>query len=258
MTTIFRKHYHAGALLTALLLSFSNAQAQLINVISDDTSLESNDAATSNTIAGFDALGGNKLVVTAAWESGTTSVGSITYGSQDFSSIGVIGTGAGRFFTIWYLDAPATGANDLTVNFSGDSTGSRIHVLSLSGAASGEPVATAIAGVSDSSSGIISVDLNIPEADTLAVGGYVENGSAAITGSLANEMYLGSSDSSSGWAGWQYESTAGLKTYSFTGVTNNSNGMAVAAFSAVPEPATSVLIFGLLGLGLIAMRRRLH
>jgi len=249
---------YLGAPLFILLLSFANAQAQLISVLDDATSLEGNDAATSNTITGFDALGGDKLVLTAAWESGTTSVGSITYGTQNFSTNGVIGTGAGRFFTVWYLDSPTAGANDLTVNFAGDPTGSRIHVLSLSGAAAGDPVATATAGVSESSSGTIPIDINISEADTLVVAGYVENGAAAVTGSLSNEMYLGSSDSSSGWAGWQYESTAGLKTYSFDGVTNDSNGLAVAAFSAVPEPSTYALISGLIGLSFIMMRRRLR
>ncbi len=182
----------------------------------------------TNTIAGFTPVTGpeTKLVVCASWESNTAPITNVTYGSQRFAE--AVMRNAGRNASIWYLDEPVAASGDIVVQFS-QPTDSRIGVLSLRNAAAGAPEKT----VSAMSSTTLSLTATV--ADSLMVGVYTENGSAALSSGFSNTLYSGDSGSSVGSAGYQTEAVAGAKTCSWTATTNGC-----AAVAAIFPPASFI------------------
>ncbi|QHI70617.1 hypothetical protein [Tichowtungia aerotolerans] len=182
----------------------------------------------SNALSGFSPATGpdTKLVVAASWESGVAVITNITYGGLAFTE--AVTRFEGRNASIWYLDEPALSNANVIVQFSAP-TDSRIGVLSLQNAAAGAPEKTA------STEFLTTIGLTTAVKNSLAVGVYTENGSAALSSDFANTLYSGDSGSSVGNAGFQIETVSGAKTYTW-----DAPAYSCAAVAASFSPASYI------------------
>lgn len=168
-----------------------------------------------------------KLIVTASWELGDGSISATWKGNEQF----LIAKQAdrGRNSAILYLDDPSPGTGNVVVTF-GANTGSRISVMLVSGAEKGVSSATS-EGAGTAGSLTTSAD------NSLVVGVYTTNGtSGAITGPFSNGLHNGDSGSSRGDAGYQLETSAGLKNYTWTVSSPDGDAYSLAEF--LPIQAT--------------------
>lgn len=216
-------------------------------------------ARTTQTVS-FDAAAGTKLVVAVSAEARgnnsnpASAVDSITFGGVALtSSVSAADPTTQQLGAIYFLDAPATGPQNLTLTWDGDVNGGAIAIYSLTGALAGsaEAVATNDAG--------LTVGLTTLTDGAFVVAGAVAN--ASTTSLTANtpltETISGDSGSAVSSAGSTIIATAGAQSLSFTPGGAESRPVSFAASfaeaPAVPEPSTALLAsFGVLGL----IRRR--
>ena len=179
-------------------------------------------------LAGVEApIGVNrKLLVTVSWE-GYNQITGISYGSQSLTE--AVTAGNGRNASIWYLDAPQFGSHDLEVSFDVP-TEARIGALSLQQAASGPPEQI------NSAVSVLTGDLS-SSAYALVLGVYTENGGGALSSNFANTLYSGASGSSVSDAGYQVESVAGVKSYTWSAA-NYSSVLALVSVAYEPSAVT--------------------
>ena len=168
-----------------------------------------------------------KLLVTVSWEGGNQITG-IHYGSQSLTE--VVTVSSGRKASIWYLDAPAFGSYDVEVSFDVP-TEARIGALSLQQAASGLPEQI------NSAASVLTGDLS-SSAYALVLGVYTENGGGALSSNFTNTLYSGASGSSVSDAGYQVETVAGVKSYTWSAANDSS---VVALVSVAYEPSAVTL-----------------
>lgn len=229
-----------------------------------------NDTTTgTNTIASFEVTEGNnrKLVVAITSEDADkTSV--VTYGSQSFTK--AVSTGTTRISEIWYLDDPTVGTADVSVSFSGDNNAarSRIGVVSLTGAAPGEPTASSFVLMTSTSASTLAVDFTTVEANTFVIGVYTQNngGGNPLNPESMTNLLRGDSGSSNSAAGFLIQPNIGLSTYTWSTDVNQTipvngsgvplNGLTIASFSPIPEPSTYALVLGGMAGLLLFVRRR--
>lgn len=167
-----------------------------------------------------------KLLVTVSWE-GYNVITGISYGSQSLTE--AVTRSAGRNASIWYLDTPQFGSHDLDVSFDVP-TEARIGALSLQQAASGPPEQI------NSATSVLTGDLS-SSAYALVLGVYTENGGGALSSNFANTLYSGASGSSVSDAGYQVESVAGVKSYTWSAA-NNSSVLALISVAYEPSAVT--------------------
>lgn len=180
---------------------------------------------TSATIANFAVAEGSdrKLVVIANWE-GAKDIANVTYGTQPLTKASHVFQLRGS--TIWYLDSPPVGTDDITATFPVPMNGVIVGALSLQNAAAGGP---AIARQTSGNT----VSLTTPAANTFVVGGYIENTAGpGVTSPFSSSLYALGGISAFGSAGYQNEALAGRKTFTWTTLASNSNVVAVAGFAA--------------------------
>lgn len=180
---------------------------------------------TSAMIANFAVAEGSdrKLVVIANWE-GAKDITNITYGTQPLTKASHVFQLRGS--TIWYLDSPPVGTDDITATFPVPMNGVIVGALSLQNAAPGGP---AIARQTSGNT----VSLTTPAANTFVVGGYIENTAGpGVTSPFSSSLYALGGISAFGSAGYQKEATAGTKTFTWTTPASDSNVVAVAGFAA--------------------------
>lgn len=232
----------------AIIACTATASHAAIMVVATD-SLYFGNSISTNTLPNFTVAAGNdrKLVVSIGYESAAPT--SITYGMQTFTPAVVVGNT--RTTQIYYLDAPNVGTADIVVTFP-NAAGSRIGVLSLTGAATLGPVVS-----NTSNNGSATISLTTTAADTFVVGGLTVNSGALGSPSAFTNLYNGNSRSSTSDAGYVNEAVAGLKTYTWTTTETGTGigGIAVAGFAAVPEPTSAALLGSFGGLALLRRRR---
>lgn len=161
-----------------------------------------------------------KMVVTVSLE-GNASITNISYGDQALTEVITAANGSSRKSSIWYLDAPAMGTRDLTVSFSAPAS-SIIGVASLENAASGPAAQTA------SATWTTTLGLTTTSDDALVVGVYTSNGGVAPSSTFSGTIYSVSA-AATGHSGYQNESDAGAKSYTWTAA-NNAPVAVLAAF----------------------------
>ncbi|QHI70622.1 hypothetical protein [Tichowtungia aerotolerans] len=233
MKSMFSKWFAA---LIAVLCTFS-ASAQIVVSGSADHYQSSN--LDSNTISAFETAAGNnrKLVLVATWEGNAIGITNISYGSQTFSEAYSVAN-SHRMVSIWYLDAPDIGTQDIVAQWNGADT-TRIGVLSLQNAAPGGPLLT------DSEADSLSIDVTTTVSNTFVLGVYNENngGIAVSSTSFSNILYTGASGSCEVLAGYHNEASPGLKSYSFTADTYQCI-IGVVGFQEAPPSSTLAVDFG--------------
>jgi len=211
------------------------ASAQIIEVGSADHYQSSN--LDSNTIAAFETVAGSgrKLVVVATWEGNSFGITNIAYGSQTFTEAYSVNN-AHEMVSIWYLDAPAVGTQDVVASWDGSDT-TRIGVLSLQNAATGAPILT------DSVSGVLSIDVTTSASNTFVVAVYNENNGGIAVGSdsFSNTLYAGASGSCDARASYHNEEVPGLKTYTWTADANTCI-IGVVGFAYEPPPVPQEIV----------------
>ena len=219
--------------MTTLLLASSTAHSAIV-VRSTGSSNDTDTGTATNTVSGFtvDPRTGGKLVLTASWESGDTTIGATWNGSEAFTV--AENSAGGRNSAILYLDNPTPGTGNIVVTY-GANTASRVGVANITGAATGVDDTSTTVGTSGS------LTTTVP--NTFVTGVYTTNdNSGGITGPFANTLYSGNSGSSRGNAGYQNEASAGLKNYSWTVTSPDSDNNALAGFvEAAPAPSIDVL-----------------
>lgn len=246
--------------LLALLGTAGLAQA-LVTVVGTDVT--DNTAANGDTltVSGFDLGAGDTLVVAVSSEYGAgaptyaVSFGGVPVTANVYANEGSQGS------AIFWVVNPTIATGDVVVSLGGSSRAA-VSVMSLSG----------VAGVrtrSDvSTSGGTPIDLDYPAvAGDVVVGTYVDNGfstgaTPGITGGNIDTVLQGFANNSSGGSAGIVQAYGevdadGSFTESFNASrpdNSSRNAAALASFTSVPEPSTSITF--LAGVGLVALRRR--
>ena len=235
------KNHLISILSLALLLCASSLFAAPI-VVENEQIFRDVGSPASATIADFVVAEGSdrKLVVTASWEGAAgTDLSDMTYGTHSLTQ--GVHVFQGRASTIWYLDNPPVGTNDIILTFGGPLNGVIVGALSLQNALPGGPVAT------HQSAGPVAT-LTTPAANTFVVGVYTENtAGTGVVSPFANALYAMGGISAFGSCGYQNESYAGAKTYTWTTPATSANVVAAAGFAAVPGETGSSLLFMISG-----------
>ncbi|MEA2067936.1 MAG: hypothetical protein U9P12_01935, partial [Verrucomicrobiota bacterium] len=233
MKSTFSKWGRISAIAMIASLCAFSATAQMVVSGSDDhyqsTSLESNTIAAFETVAGSN----RKLVVVGTWEGNSLGITNISYGSQTFTEAYSVNN-AHEMVSIWYLDEPAVGTQDVVASWNGADT-TRIGVLSLQNAVLGAPSLT------DSVTGSLSIDVTTTVSNMFVIGAYTENngGIAVSSTSFSNTLYSGASGSCESDIGYHSEAIAGLKSYSWIADTNTCViGVVGFAYEPPPTPQT--------------------
>jgi len=218
-----RAHVACIAVLVCAIAAASANAA--ITVASTTQSAETTGPDAIHTISGFTVSPGSdrKLVLCVSWEQGNTAISATWNGSETFTI--ATNSAMGRNSAILYLDDPTATTANIVVTFGGN-TGSRIGVMSLTGAVDGVDVTSVTGGLAGS--------LTTTKADTLVVGVYTSNNNiGSYTQPFANLLYAGNSHSSHGIAGYQNEATAGLKNYAWTDSAASGDNNALVGFAPV-------------------------
>jgi hypothetical protein len=253
------KLYKLAAL--AAIVALPCAASAAISIGTSAQSFDSDSSGAINTLSDFEVVAGNdrKLVLAINAETGASLTG-ITFGSQSF--IKAVDTGTSRLSQIWYLDDATVGIFDIVATWSANAR-SRMGVVSLTGAAAGGPSAfDTAASFIDADTTQASIDFTTTEANTFVIAAYTQNnGNGFVTRPASMDfLHKGDSGSSATTGSFQIQPIAGSTTYTWTAfdpfVINPSNGVAIASFSAVPEPSTFALLAGLVVLSCVALRRR--
>ena len=169
----------------------------------------------------------SKLVLLASWEQGNPSISATWNGNQTF--VTAVNSQGGRNSAILYLDNPVSGTHDIEVTFGGN-TGSRVGVVSLSGAAGG----VAATFISTGETGQVST---VSE-DSLLFGTFTTNGNSGILEGPPGftEIYNGASHSSRGIAVVQRKLKQGsLHTLTWSGDNLSGHNNVVASFSGAGQ-----------------------
>lgn len=227
---------NSAVAMIAALCAFS-ASAQI--VVSGSSDHYQSTSLDSNTIAAFETVAGNnrKLVLVATWEGNSIGITNISYGSQTFSEAYSVAN-SHRMVSIWYLDAPDIGTQDIVAKWDGADT-TRIGLLSLQNAAPGGPSLT------NSLADSLSIDVTTTVSNTFVLGVYNENngGIAVDSTSFSNILYTGASGSCEVLAGYHNEEVPGLKSYSWTADTYQCI-IGVVGFEEAPPATTLAVDFG--------------
>jgi len=227
----------AVAVVPVMMLAIAGSTRAEIVVHDTDWSYDSGIGDAVNTIAGFTVAprSGRKLVLAASWESGGSAISATWNGVEAFTV--AVNSAAGRNSAILYLDDPTPGTGDIVVTFGGN-TGSRVGVVNLTGAADGVAVTSF-----DPSAPANSGSLTTTVGGTLVVGVYTINAGTIGSSPFSGTIYpAGGSSSSSGSAGYQTETSAGLKNYAWAATNATGDSHALAAFPPIASPVTPIAL----------------
>jgi hypothetical protein len=194
------------------------------------------------------------VALSGEWSGGAFSV---SYGGVPMTIAAQSSLGSGA--SVYYLANPsATGSVAIDLTSKGTVNGLAIGIASLSN--SGNPIYFN-GGAADSGTNTISITTNFADSFVMFAGdaNTTAGGNPVPDAPLTSLRASWPDDIGSNMAvtGFENGVAAGNNSYSYTSNANSPSprGIAVAAFSAVPEPS-SALLLGLAGLPLILRRKR--
>lgn len=252
----------------AALLTLTSAQAAITVLGTDSAVTAGNSAPGDFTLVDTDGDGATRdgtysyafnagatsdmLVVSLSYEA-SSEAWSVTYNGVSMNLATQSSAASGT--SIFYLANPsATGS--IAIDFTGKGTvnGIGLGIASLNN--SGNPI---YFNNEVSTSGVSTIDITPDFADSFVMFAGDANSTAGSAPTLSSNLtpfYAGPSDigSNTGAAGYENAVAASLQTYSWTPAAS-PRGISVAAFSAIPEPSSFVLM-GLGLAGLFLLRRK--
>lgn len=191
--------------------------------------------------------GSNRLLVLCAtlWQdvAGTGTITAASYNGVAMTKANAVTQGAMRS-EIWYLFAPTTGANTVSVTVTGATDNIKLSTSSYTGvlqAAGTDGNNTAIG-----SSGNPTISLTTTTANDLVIATLSRFSTTAATTSQT-AIYNNATGSTLGAASYQLAAAAGSKTDTYTGSVANDWSMVMAAFK--PDTGTAPTFKGLMLLG---------
>jgi methionine-rich copper-binding protein CopC len=197
-------------------------------------------ARTSSTFSHTVAVGDDRLLLVVTSTRGDDSVSTVTYGGSGLTLAQATGSGGstGQRVEVWYMVAPATGANDVVVTYSGSVNPDVISAMSYTGVDQTNPI-----GATNGAFGVStgpSVSLTSTVADALIVGGVSSRGGDTdpyTPGTGTTERYdtaTGTHNSSDDGATGGEESAATTGSYTFDFTQSVSDDWAIVAVEVKP------------------------
>lgn len=197
--------------------------------------------ATSNTFA-HTCTGANRILIVSTYVGGSQNV-TVTYAGVSMTEIGTPTTVNTRVEQLWYLIAPATGANNIVVSWSSSAVYGATAVSYTGTKQSVQPDATGAASTGTGAS--ISSATTVVASDCWLVGGYYDDGGSgagAPTAGASTTLVVTTNTANANTAIFDSNGTVATGSVSLTAVPANDVGTDNVVFktaSISPYVATS-------------------
>jgi hypothetical protein len=180
--------------------------------------------------------GSNLILVVwvAIWQdtAGTGSVTAITYNGVSLTNAIPSNRSTSMASEMWYLIAPATGANTLSVTVTGATDGIRVASASFTGVLQVSPLG--VTATNPSTAGNPAISITSGTANSVLVAGLCRFGNTAITATTWNNLQRANANSVTMVMDYLITTTAGSQTATETGSAAQDWIMMAAEF----KPAT--------------------
>lgn len=210
------------------------------NVTTDASSASRSSASFSHTVGG----GSNRALVVVVMTRGDQGATAVTY-DGDPLTLAVsedAGGGSSEWVSVWYMVAPATGSNTVSVTFGANADPSAVAALSYFGVDQTNPIDATASASSSFSTTTVSVDITTTRANAMVVGGLGHHGGDTDPHSPGGDVTSERFDfatgtdygSDSGHAGGEIATTT-AGTYTFRWTNGVSDDYAIACVALRPH-----------------------